>query len=700
MGAFTSMDGLLIGLRSFLWNSLLRVPWLIAYNVGGAAILVGFFAFTSQGQDILRISAERGFVLGDLSILWNLAFLVGTLLASLSFWYSSRLQLGRDYPGYPLDPKYAAFGRRWWPRLLGVAVPVAIGWSFRRIGSEAHSIETLLSWLYLGMAALLLLFYVLRRALFGVRREYMIKDLPEDLPPADRRRIRAYLLASFALLALFVAVPVYLPQWIGAPAIAVLGVAGISLFGSSILTYLPMARGMPAATLSALLLALVFGFWNDNHAVRVADDAGAPVERRTPAEQFAAWQQAAPAANNGAAPVILVTASGGGIRAAYWTASTLAYLEQKLGTGFSERLFAISGVSGGSLGAATYISLKRAQLDAGRSASLLTPAREVLGHDFLSPVVAGMLFPDLMQRFFPIPVALADRQRFLERSWEAAFNDQAQELFRGPFQSLYSGPNADRLPSLLLNTTVVETGERAIVSNLKVAGLPQVIDLLDPRYQLTDVRTSAAAGASARFTYVSPAGTVDLVDGNHVRLVDGGYFENSGAASMTDLLAALHEGGASITPILLLIRNDPTAPNLCRRDGGGAQPPGGDRFNSTVSEVTAPIEALLETRSARGWLAEVKAARLVEAMGGAVIEVPLAAVLQTRLNDAASDAETRAEVKSRYVEPPLGWSLSKEVQMGMNDTLDGESGGLAQQFRYLSMALGLEAGSVPACDPL
>jgi hypothetical protein len=700
MAAFTSMDGLLIGLRKFVWNSLLRVPWLIAYNVGGATILVGFFAFTSQGQDILRISAERGFVVGDLSILWNLAFLIGTLLASLSFWYSSRLQLGRDYPGYPLDPKYAAFGRRWWPRLLGVAVPVAIGWTFRRIGSEAHSIETLLSWLYLGMAALLLLFYMLRRALFRVGREYMIKDLPEDLPPADRRRIRAYLLASFVLLALFVAVPVYLPQWIGAPAIAVLGVAGISLFGSGILTYLPMARGVPAATLLALLLAWVFGFWNDNHAVRVADNAGAPVERRTPAEQFAAWQQAEPTANGGAAPVILVTASGGGIRAAYWTASTLAYLEQKLGAAFYDRLFAISGVSGGSVGAAAYVTLKRAQLDSSQPGSLLAPVREVLGHDFLSPVVAGMLFPDLVQRFFPIPVALADRQRFLERSWEVAFTDPGRDLFRGPFKALYSGPTADRLPSLLLNTTVVETGERAIVSNLKVDGLPQVIDLLDPRYQLTDIRTSAAAGASARFTYVSPAGTVDIADGEHIRLVDGGYFENSGAASMTDLLAALHDSGASIKPILMLIRNDPTAPNLCRRDGGGAQPTGGDRFNSTVSEVTAPIEALLETRSARGWLAEVKAARLVEAMGGAVIEVPLAAVLQTRLNDVGPDAKTRAEVKSRYVEPPLGWSLSKEVQMGMNDTLDSESGGLAQQFRYLSMALGLEAGSVPGCDPL
>ncbi len=52
--------------RKFIWDSLLRVPWLIAYNIAGTAVLAILFAFTSQGQDLLRISAERVFVLADL----------------------------------------------------------------------------------------------------------------------------------------------------------------------------------------------------------------------------------------------------------------------------------------------------------------------------------------------------------------------------------------------------------------------------------------------------------------------------------------------------------------------------------------------------------------------------------------------------------------------------------------------------------
>jgi hypothetical protein len=72
--------------RKFIWDSLLRVPWLIDYNIAGTAVLVILFALTSQRRDLLRISAERGFALADLGFLWNLLFLIGTLIGSLSLW--------------------------------------------------------------------------------------------------------------------------------------------------------------------------------------------------------------------------------------------------------------------------------------------------------------------------------------------------------------------------------------------------------------------------------------------------------------------------------------------------------------------------------------------------------------------------------------------------------------------------------------
>ena len=58
-------------------------------------------------------------------------------------------------------------------------------------------------------------------------------------------------------------------------------------------------------------------------------------------------------------PIVFVATAGGGSRAAYWTATVLGTLEDKTRREFSDHLFAISGVSGGSLGAAIFRTLVR-----------------------------------------------------------------------------------------------------------------------------------------------------------------------------------------------------------------------------------------------------------------------------------------------------------------------------------------------------
>ena len=55
-------------------------------------------------------------------------------------------------------------------------------------------------------------------------------------------------------------------------------------------------------------------------------------------------------------PVFIVAAPGGGIRAAYWTAGVLAAL-QDADRGFARHVLAISGVSGGSVGAGIFAAL-------------------------------------------------------------------------------------------------------------------------------------------------------------------------------------------------------------------------------------------------------------------------------------------------------------------------------------------------------
>jgi hypothetical protein len=682
--------------RLFVWYSLVRVPWLCGYNLVGALLLVILFAVNDQGLDLLRISAARPLL--DANSPWNLLFIVGTALLSLSMWYSSRLLLGREFPTYELEHEASAFGRKWLPRVLGSVVPLAIAVGYyRALGGFSPLAE-----IFLGMGLGLLLFYIVRRMLLP-DPELMLEHLLLELRIGDLLFVLLFGLATFALLVAFMVRPVWLPQYVGAPAIAVAGVGGIALFGSMVLTYWFLAKGSPAATTPALVLALLFGLVNDNHDVRLARDAS-HLDRVGPAAHYAAWRarHQVPAGSTIREPVVLVAASGGGIRAAYWTASALAAMESV--PGFADDLFAISGVSGGSLGAATYVALKREQLDTGKPEDLLARARTVLAHDFLSPVVAGLLFPDLAQRFFPIPLRWADRQRFLEKSWEDALG-RAPNPFTRSFTALYESPGGDRLPSLLLNATAVESGSRAIVSNLAVGGFSDTIDLLDKGYSTQQVKLSAAAGMSARFAYVSPAGTIWGPDDSKMRVVDGGYFENSGSVTVMDVLTALRAGKPNLLPVLILIRNDPQAQPVCRRPDQPTQAlpldsgPAGAGTNALVSEVAAPVRALLNARSARGRLAEIAAARRVEAEGGAVVEISLAAVTRAQLAAAKSFTDQEA-IRERMIEPPLGWSISEEVRKGMDRVLDSRSGGLDRELKVLKDALSDALTPQDKCNPL
>lgn len=674
-----------------------------------AALLVGFlFVFNDQGRDLLRISAER-LVSG-----WNLLFFLGTAALALTLWYTSRLLLGREFDSYKLDLSNAEGRQRWLPRIFGISVPLSVALGLTRIESALYQTQIwLLTGAYLILGVLAYVFFKRRRDWFGVPPDRMIEHRVRSLPGGDLVLVWAAATLSFVLLIAFMVWPVGLPQGLGAPAIIMLGLVGIVLFGSMVLTYTFLAYGQPAATALALALAVLFGFWVDNHDVRLSEDAPALV-RAAPAEHYAKWRHAHPVYSPiaGREPVILVAASGGGIRAAYWTAANLAEMDAL--PGFGGNLFAISGVSGGSLGAATFTALRHA-LGSGQAQALGTGVRGVLGSDFLSPVVAGLLFPDLAQRFLPFTVRAADRQRFLELSWEEALAThigEAPNPFSRAFTELYAQPQGAALPSLLLNATLVDSGRRAIVSNLDVGGFTDTLDLLAPDVSTHRILLSAAAGASARFTYVSPAGlltwTQDTPDSGAVkhrmRVVDGGYFENSGAATATDLLTALRKShGDRLYPILVLIRNDPKASAVCRRgsshpdkDLSGDAPSG--IADDLLKEVAAPIRALLNARTARGRLAEVDAAHAVEASGGAVIELSLAAVLQSAIEAAAGDEAKLALLQERAVEPPLGWSLSEEVRQEMDRVLSQRKGGLDAEYNMLETLLRGDASGYAPCQ--
>jgi len=302
--------------------------------------------------------------------------------------------------------------------------------------------------------------------------------------------------------------------------------------------------------------------------------ATSPDERPTVAVAARAWYEQAKAAyskahGKGPVPMLIVATAGGGIRAAYWTAEVLEKLAGDFEEDGFEReggvrpyLFAISGVSGGSVGAAAFDAAlaKRDENRCKTDTATCPLATKFLTADFLAPALASLVFVDAPSSFLP-NFGQADRGTALERSFESASGG----LLTRPFLSLFrykKDPAAEGWapwrPILLLNATHEETGKRLITGHVLIER-NVFIDSLDALHVLgKDVRASTAAHNSARFSYISPAG--DLGD-KRGSVIDGGYFENYGALSALELARAarweLRDEKPGVKLVILMISSDP-----------------------------------------------------------------------------------------------------------------------------------------------
>jgi hypothetical protein len=379
-------------------------------------------------------------------------------------------------------------------------------------------------------------------------------------------------------VAMFALAPPVLAQSIGVVAIFGLFLAVLVVVLSNLLLlgetlHMPVIWILVAAAVGLNAFDL-----NDNHKVAIVEhmrDASAPTEVE-PA--FRRWFTSRKdldfyAKSDEPYPVFIVAAAGGGAYAAHYTATFLARMQDSC-PNFAQHLFAISGVSGGSIGASLFAGL----------AKLKAKNQEYVGcdfdpkdryfekrtqkffeQDFLSPVIAAALFPDFVQRFLPFPIPRFDRARALDGSIEAAWRDMAADAekddpdligmenpFEAPFLDLWSPVRDDEaVPALILNSTEVANGYRIVVSPIgtgavagkqwsKIARLHPLLPKEEDADIESDIKLSTAAGISARFPWVLPAASVETgVDRKRMRLVDGGYVEGSGVDIARQLLKAL-----------------------------------------------------------------------------------------------------------------------------------------------------------------
>ena len=264
-------------------------------------------------------------------------------------------------------------------------------------------------------------------------------------------------------------------------------------------------------------------------------------------------------------PIFFVMANGGASRSGYWTSGVLSSLEYGTNGGFSNHLFCLSGASGGSVGTSTFFSLLREKNRLkNENVSIIDAANDFMDSDFLTFTLSHMLGPDILRHILPfLNYVIEDRAAALAFSLESAPNKNCflYNSFSTRFSTFITqkGDSGYHLPILCINTTRMQDSGPAVISNISITGnniennyFNNRIDVLGLLSEDKDMKLSTAVVLGASFPYISPAGRIDAPlitmdsSGNKDTsmeaqyFVDGGYFDNSGAGVVNEMIIAMN----------------------------------------------------------------------------------------------------------------------------------------------------------------
>jgi hypothetical protein len=292
-----------------------------------------------------------------------------------------------------------------------------------------------------------------------------------------------------------------------------------------------------------LLAAGIFFGPNDHRVPLVKAKAAA----QPLVESFSAWvdsrvDKEAFRTRNKPYPVILVSSEGGGIYAAAHAYGTLSAIQQRCPS-FSQHVFAIVGVSGGAFGNMLFagaLDPKQTTAQGCTPAPASIHGAPVLA-DHLSPVLARLLLLEMWDRLTPGTLFARDRAQVLSDSFLNSAPNKA-------YSRLAIGDSFDPTgarPAVISVAVDVATGHRVVLSPLRPEHIgtsqwwPDVAGVFPQGVVGDQISLVDAVGLSARFPWITPTGRLPLSKNREVVLADGGYFENSGADTVFDLLVDL-----------------------------------------------------------------------------------------------------------------------------------------------------------------
>lgn len=356
----------------------------------------------------------------------------------------------------------------------------------------------------------------------------------------------------------------------------------------SALTFFLDRYHIPVLLTAGMMLFLSAKFRSSDHFFRVIEKETLSTSP-SPAETIRA---------HGRDTAIVVGVNGGGIQAAAWGVRVLTGLELVCRESdlpdkllFSKSVRVLSSVSGGSVGAMYFVRAYDTQTGSlVADNALLEEVVDIAKESSLDDVGWGLVYPDLLRLVFPFLIkTTSDRGSALEKALarngagfalereltqkevrlsggcEGARTSTFQTWYERGLSDFYSEVREGRRPAMIINATITESGHRLLMgtSELKPEDPTQSAPIPDGRvnfselgqdYQKKDLPLVTAVRLSAAFPFASPAARADINTSREgePHIVDGGYYDNYGMASLVEWLDEALRNAPEIKRVLVL----------------------------------------------------------------------------------------------------------------------------------------------------
>jgi len=289
--------------------------------------------------------------------------------------------------------------------------------------------------------------------------------------------------------------------------------------------------------------------------------------------------------------LVIVSASGGGLKSSAWTYQSLNHLDSLSGGRFSESLVLITGSSGGMIGAAYFREQLLEQYE--NPSFLPSPSyRDAISEDLQNPTAYAMVVNDIFMPWLQYGYNGFKYRKDRGYIFEEVLNENTGRVFEKNFNAYTELEAEAHIPGMVISPVILKDSRKLILSSSPASYLSfpkggemddsvmmDAVPLTCLAANPLDLKLSSALRMSATYPYILPP--VQLPTKRALTVSDAGYRDNLGISNAYRYISYFQDWIKDNTSGVVLVQVRVTDKFEEPRD----------RRTSLVHEVTRPIIA-------------------------------------------------------------------------------------------------------------